>query len=100
MNAGGVAVNNILIQLHCSIEQIHQSDLIIIASATYIEKILERNPELVSWIRRQYARCAHVASICTGVFLLAQTGLLDGKSATLHWGFTEIFRKRYPRASS
>jgi len=34
-----------------------------------------------------------------GAFLLAETGLLDGKSATLHWGFTEIFRKRYPQVS-
>jgi len=40
-----------------------------------------------------------VASICTGVFLLAETGLLDGKSATLHWGFTQMFRKRYPRVN-
>ena len=38
-----------------------------------------------------------MASICTGVFLLAETGLLDGKSATLHWGFTETFRRKYPR---
>ncbi len=91
------SINNILIQPHCSIEQIHQTDLIIIASATYIKKILERNPELVPWIRRQYSQGAHVASICTGVFLLAETGLLDGKSATLHWGFTEMFRNRYPR---
>jgi len=68
-----------------------------IASATYIKQILEKNPELVPWIRRQYKQGAHVASICTGVFLLAETGLLDGKSATLHWGFTQIFRKKYPR---
>ena len=40
-----------------------------------------------------------MASICTGVFLLAETGLLDGKSATLHWGFTEMFRRKYPRVN-
>lgn len=90
------SVNNILIQPHCSIEQVQQTDLIIISSATYIDKILEMHPELVAWIRRQYEQGAHVASICTGVFLLAETGLLDGKSATLHWGFTEEFRERYP----
>lgn len=89
-------VNNVHIQPHCSIEEVQQSDLIIISSATYIDKILEMNPELVPWIRRQYKQGAHVASICTGVFLLAETGLLDGKTATLHWGFVDIFRKRYP----
>ncbi len=93
------SVNNIQIQPHCSINQIEQTDLIIIASATYIERILEKNPELVTWLRHQYDQGAHIASICTGVFLLAETGLLDGKSATLHWGFTEVFRKRYPHVA-
>ena len=91
------SVNNIYIQPHCSIRDVRQTDLIIIASATYIDRILEKNPELIPWIRKHYDQGAHVASICTGVFLLAETGLLDGKSATLHWGFTEMFRKRYPR---
>ncbi len=91
------SVNNIMIQPHCSIKEINKTDLIIIASATYIEKIMDKNPELVPWIQDQYKKGAHVASICTGVFLLAETGLLDGKSATLHWGFTKIFEKRYPR---
>jgi transcriptional regulator GlxA family with amidase domain len=91
--------NNVLIQPHCSIETIHQTDLIVIASATYIEQILQKNPELVPWIIRQYNRGAHVASICTGAFLLAETGLLDGKSATLHWGFAQMFRDKYPQVN-
>ncbi len=90
------SVNHIHIQPHCSIAEVHQTDLIIISSATYIDHILEKNPELIPWIRHHYQQGAHVASICTGVFLLAETGLLDGKSATLHWGFADIFRKRYP----
>lgn len=91
------SVNNILIQPHCSIREIDRTDLIIISSATYIEKILELNPELIPWLQHHFDRGAHIASICTGVFLLAETGLLDGKSATLHWGFAELFRKKYPR---
>ena len=92
-------LNNVRVQPHCSIETVHETDLVVIASATYIDRILQSAPELVPWIRRQYDRGAHVASICTGVFLLAETGLLDGKSATLHWGFTEMFRHRYPRVN-
>lgn len=92
-------LNKIQIQPHRSMETVEETDLIIIASATYIDQILERYPDLVPWLRRQYDRGSHVASICTGVFLLAETGLLDGKSATLHWGFTDIFRRRYPRVS-
>ncbi len=89
--------NNIHIQPHCSIEKVDQTDVILIASTTFIDEILEKNSELVPWIRRHYNQGAHVASICTGVFLLAETGLLDGKSATLHWGFTDMFRKKYPQ---
>jgi transcriptional regulator GlxA family with amidase domain len=92
-------LNNIQIQPHCSIKTVQETDLIIIASATYIEQIIQTGPGLVPWIRRQYDQGAHVASICTGVFLLAETGLLDGKSATLHWGFTEMFRRKYPQVN-
>ncbi|WP_299983846.1 GlxA family transcriptional regulator [Desulfobacula sp.] len=88
---------DVIIQPHCSIEAIDKTDLIIIASATYIKQILKTSPELIPWIRNQYSQGAHVASICTGAFLLAETGLLDGKSATLHWGFAQMFRQKYPR---
>ena len=91
------ATNNIMLQPHCGIAQLGQSDLIVIASATYIKQIMERNPELAPWLKRQYQQGAQVASICTGVFLLAETGLLDGKTATLHWGFGRMLRQRYPR---
>ena len=90
-------LNKAHVQPHCGIEDIEETDLIVIASATYIDRILETGPGLVPWLRRHYERGCHVAGICTGVFLLAETGLLDGKSATLHWGFTEMFRRRYPR---
>ena len=89
--------NNVFIQPHHSIETIHETDLIVIASATYIKKILQKNPEIIPWLIRQYNQGAHIASICTGVFLLAETGLLDRKTATLHWGFTKMFQKLYPR---
>jgi len=88
--------NNIRVTPHCGIEEIRSTDLIILASATYIREILEKSPGLIPWIRHQYDQGAHVASICTGAFLLAETGLLNGLSATLHWGFVEEFRKRYP----
>jgi transcriptional regulator GlxA family with amidase domain len=89
--------NNVKVSPHCGIEAVDQTDLVIIASATDVTRILESGPGLLAWIRRQYDQGAHVASICTGAFLLAETGLLDGKTATLHWGFIEEFRKKYPK---
>jgi len=89
--------NNVSVQPHSSVQAIQHTDLLVIASATDVDQILEKNPELVPWIRTQFDQGAHVASICTGVFLLAETGLLDGKSATLHWGYAQMFRDRYPQ---
>jgi transcriptional regulator GlxA family with amidase domain len=91
------SMNRVEIKPHCSIDEIHDTDLIIIASATNIDKILQKTPDLVDWIVYHYRKGTHVASICTGVFLLAETGLLDDKSATLHWGFTDLFKIRYPQ---
>lgn len=88
--------NDILIQPHCAINAIGTTDLVIIASVANIDKTIKYCPEVIPWIRQQFNRGAHVASICTGVFLLAKTGLLDGKSATLHWGYTEDFRRMFP----
>ena len=52
--------------------------------------------KLIAALRRSHARGARLCSICTGVFLLAATGLLDGRSATTHWKYAEELAKRYP----
>jgi AraC family transcriptional regulator, transcriptional activator FtrA len=57
----------------------------------------ERPPEkLLAAVRRAHARGARVVSICSGVFVLAAAGLLDGRRATTHWRYTEILRRRHP----
>jgi transcriptional regulator GlxA family with amidase domain len=51
---------------------------------------------LHNWLRREAPRARRVASVCTGVYVLAEAGLLDGKRATTHWGSTDDFARRYP----
>ena len=51
----------------------------------------------VPWIKQCSARGARVISMCTGAFLLAETGLLNGRSATTHWAFADLFRRTYPQ---
>ena len=53
--------------------------------------------EVIDWLRRQAETGALVASVCTGAFLLAEAGLLDGMRATTHWEDAGELRTRYPR---
>ncbi len=50
----------------------------------------------VDWLRRRARDARRTASICTGAYLLAESGLLDGKRATTHWGQSDHFARRYP----
>jgi len=55
-----------------------------------------RKPAVIDWIRSSAETAQLTASVCTGSFLLAQAGLLDGKNATTHWEDVEEMRERFP----
>jgi transcriptional regulator GlxA family with amidase domain len=59
--------------------------------------MVDRNAPIVPWLKRRSGRGVAVASVCSGVELVAATGLLDGKRATTHWGLADRFRRKYPR---
>lgn len=54
------------------------------------------NQPILDWVASQAATVSLTTSVCTGAFLLAATGLLDGKSATTHWGSIDWLRENYP----
>lgn len=59
---------------------------------------LERPPEaLLRALRRAHARGARIVGLCLGAFVLAEAGLLDGRPATTHWHWADLFTKRHPR---
>jgi len=62
-------------------------------------RINEVNRPLLDWVTDQYRQGAAVASMCIGAFLLAGTGLLNGRSCTTHWDFAHEFREMYPEVN-
>jgi transcriptional regulator GlxA family with amidase domain len=57
------------------------------------------DPVLLAWLREMAKQTRRVCSICTGAFLLANAGLLDGRRATTHWRYVENFAQQYPGVS-
>lgn len=53
-------------------------------------------PALIARLRRAHERGAHLVSICSGAFVLAATGLLDGRTATTHWRYADLLRRDFP----
>ena len=79
------------------IGDVGKTDLVIIPAIDGdLRKGLEDNAEFIPWISKQYASGAEVASLCVGAFLLASTGLVNGKKCATHWVFANEFRKMFP----
>ena len=85
------------VQPHTHISSVSKTDLIIIPSLNHnYEKAVKCNKLLVDWIKKQYKSGAEVASICTGAFLLASSGLLNGRACSTHWAVANEFRNMFP----
>jgi transcriptional regulator GlxA family with amidase domain len=85
---------------HTNASAITKARLIIIPSLNhdYLQAV-KQNQSLIEWIERQYKLGAEVASICTGAFLLAASGSLDGKSCSTHWAAANSFRTMFPKVN-
>lgn len=80
-----------------NIASIRKTDLVIIPSLNHnFENAMQCNGKMVQWIEEQYHKGAEIASICTGAFLLASTGLLDGRHCSTHWSVADVFRSAFP----
>ncbi|MET0466007.1 MAG: helix-turn-helix domain-containing protein [Chitinophagaceae bacterium] len=79
------------------VKDVKKTDLIFVpALSGDLKRSLELNKEFMPWIVAQYEKGAEVASLCIGAFLLASTGLLDGKKCSTHWIYANEFRDMFP----
>src|SRR5215470_4181766 len=92
-SADGKPVNcdgGIQIQPNIGLQEVGKTDLIFVpTTGLSVDDAVERNPPIVPWLKRRSSRGVAVASVCSGVGLVAASGLLDGKRATTHWGLAE-----------
>ncbi len=81
------------------ISTIRKTNLIIVPSSLIrsYKEAEKGNQLLIDWIAMQYKEGAEVASMCTGAFILASAGLLDGRNCSTHWYAADTFRSLYPK---
>jgi len=82
---------------HTVISSIARTNLVVIPSLNHnYQMAVKENKPLIEWIAKQYKNGAEIATICTGAFLLAASGLLDGKNCSTHWSAAENFKAMFP----
>lgn len=92
LNGGVYAVHT-----NKTLKEVKKTDLVIIpALFGDMPLAIAKNKVMLPWIKEQYTKGAEVASLCVGAFLLASTGLLNGKKCSTHWGFQQEFRELFP----
>ena len=93
---------NNLVTIHPdrTLDEVKKTDLVFIpAISGQIDEAINANKVYIKWIKERYKKGAELASLCIGAFLLAETGLLDGKQCSTHWLSASDFRERYPNVN-
>ena len=71
-------------------------DTLVVPGAPAIEQAMLDNTALVDWLRNASGQARRTASVCSGTFLLALAGLLEGRRAATHWAMCELLKQRFP----
>lgn len=89
------------VEVQAGVDEISECDILIVPSVLLSPEGWQRDryPMLVDWVLRMHRRGARICSACSGIFLLAETGLFDGRDATVHFGYAGAFSRLYPDVS-
>ena len=91
-----------LFTINCNtvINDVKKTDLVVIPALDGdIREAIEKNKDFIPWIIDQHSKGAEVASLCLGAFLLASTGLVNGKKCATHWMATNAFKAMFPEVN-
>ena len=92
--------NQLLLTPNIAIEDVTDTHILLIPTiGGDIDTVLQENANQLVHIKRLQKQGADIAGNCTGTFLLAESGLLDNKVATTHWGYADKFRSHYPNVN-
>ena len=81
-----------------SIAEVAKADIIFVPTAgNELDRLIELNRKSLDWMQAFHQRGTMIAGVCTGVGLIAEAGLLDGRRGTTHWAAADHFRTRYPK---
>lgn len=101
VSLSGVPLNTasgVPVPVHRTVDAVSGTDIVIVPSMMVEGGEWQRGryPRMVRWLREMHAQGAVLCSACSGVLLLAETGLLDGREATVHWAYARTFRRNFP----
>ena len=93
-----VLASGLPLTTHRGVDEVARTDIVIVPSVIVGPQGWRkgRYPELVAWLGAMHGGGARLCSACSGIFLLAETGLFDGQDATVHWGYAAAFRRSFP----
>ncbi|SFU58596.1 DJ-1/PfpI family protein [Alicyclobacillus macrosporangiidus] len=90
------ARNGLKVQTDYGFGNAPEFDVLVIPGGPGAREREVHNPSVIEWIKGREARVSILASVCTGAFLLAKAGLLNGKKATTHWASLDRFAREFP----
>ncbi len=92
-----VARNGLKVQPDYDFEDAPDVDILIVPGGYGAEEVERYDKKTINWLQNKMKQVDIMASVCTGAFLLAEAGILDGKEATTHWMDLDRLEKEYPR---